>query len=198
MWQALRICEIILVRKSRILIVWYCLRNTIYCFWFEHIIFIFHNSFHTVFVHSETRNWKNKLVKKFNLKKIFPTHFFVITFLPFTKVVEVEVLLTLPPPPPPPSLNVARDVKPFIPPNDIWGVKNASSISENPINGLIIFCAGCELRWWCLCPFCGLLCPGNPATVKFKIFFKIEIQMNWLWMSYHERDHQTENRQRIP
>lgn len=83
MWQALRICEIILVRKSRILIVWYCLRNTIYCFWFEHIIFIFHNSFHTVFVHSETRNWKNKLVKKFNLKKnlsysLFCHNFFAI------------------------------------------------------------------------------------------------------------------------
>lgn len=73
------------------------------------------------------------------------THFFVTTFLPFTKLVDVLMRFMLPPPPWP-LLKLEREEKPppliaLKPP--ICCGENMSSISEKLKNGDI---CGCDVR----------------------------------------------------
>lgn len=101
------------------------------------------------------------------------TYFFVVTFLPFTKLVDVLMRLTFPLWFPP-LLNVDNDVNPplFIPPN---GCENISSISEKLKNGDITF-DGCDDLWclllpafpfeWCRRPKPGLKNSSNGLPPK--------------------------------
>lgn len=75
-------------------------------------------------------------------------YFFVTTFLPLTKLVDVLMRLTFPPPPPcDPLLKVDKEVNPpfiaFMPPKACG--ENMSSISEKLKKGDMTFC-GCDER----------------------------------------------------
>lgn len=131
-------------QKLNLMIIRNRLGDSIHCLGFKHIILVFCDGLHAVFKHPVGMN--DHQLKIYSTTNDAISHFFVVTFLPLTKLVDVLILFMFPPPPPPAIialelLNVDSEVSPpmFMP--KPCG-ENMSSISEILKNGDIM------LGWW--------------------------------------------------